>query len=697
MHLNEIVTLSGSNATFTGRTIVGDGRFSRLAIDSEARLGANPPAFIADQFTLNRGVLLTTVTMTIDDANRGIRIGESAGIFNVANATTLTLAVPTSGPSSGAALLTTPQYPNPVAGIFIKENGGTLVLTHPNNSSCGEIVINGGTLAVSGAGRINNGDHHMPTVNNGTLLINTSASQILGGVISGTGSLIKSNTGTTTLTAANTFTGSVTINGGTLYANLANAVNNRALSYASGITVNSGATLRTTSNALFGWDGTQEKPVTVNAGGTLTANGGLASDVGLGTVTLNGGILTTLATGATDYGSFRFDEATDKLLVTADSTVNATNVKFGNAGAAIEVAASRNLNFTGTITNATSGGISYLTKTGPGMLTLIGTNTHTGATAINAGTLKLNGSLAAGSAVTVAGGATVSGTGIINGPLTFTAGSIHSPGDATGTQTVGGALNYAGTSRVKSTLSSNSNTTGAASRITAGNVTVTAGAAIDFILNAAGSTVNFTDPFWGQSRTWNVMTCSGKTGDFTLGTVTGDAGGRLLSNYGTLALQQGTTSASLVFTPYTPTELWRQANFGINWDNPAISGDGVDGDGDGLSNLLEYGLGSNPNTSSAGSAPQVSTDAGKLKITFARNTAASDVTLAVVASDELETTWTDVALSVNGAAFSTTPAGAGASVSESGAGEIKSVQATDIYLMSDPAHPRRFIRLEVRR
>ncbi|MEO5913844.1 MAG: autotransporter-associated beta strand repeat-containing protein [Luteolibacter sp.] len=698
MHLNNTVTLSGNNTAFTGRTVVGDGRFSSLSIDSEARLGGNPSTFTPDQFTLNRGVLYTGSNITIDDANRGIRVGESAAIFNVAPGTTLTVAVPVAGTGSGDTLLTAPIYPNPASGMLIKENTGMLVFTSPNNSHVGEIVINGGQIRLDGAGRFNNGDTPMPVVINGTLNLNTTGNQIFGGEISGGGTFIKGSSGTTTLTAANTFSGSVTLNGGTVYANAGNAATNRNFSYVSGITVNTGATLRTNSNALFGWDGTQEKPITVNAGGILTANGGLASDVGLGTVTLNGGTLATLAVGATDYGSFRFDEAADKLAVTADSTVSATNVKFGNAAASIDVSAGKTCNFTGTITNASNGGISYLTKNdGTGTLILSGTNTFTGATAINAGTLKLTGSLAAGSAVTVANGATVSGTGTINGSLTFAAGSIHAPGDATGTQTVGGALSYAGTSRVKSTLSTNSNTTGAASRIVAGNVTVTAGAAIDFILNAAGSTVNFTDTFWSQSRTWNVMTCSNKTGNFTLGTVTGDAGGRVLSNYGTLALQQSTTSASLVFTPYTPTELWRQAYFGINWDTTGISGDGVDGDGDGLSNLLEYGLGSNPNTSSAGSAPLVSTDAGKLKITFGRNTAASDVTLAVVASDSLQTTWTDIARSIGGAAFTTTPAGAAASVNESGAGGVKSVQATDIYLTSDPAHPTRFMRVEVRR
>jgi autotransporter-associated beta strand protein len=688
------VTLSGTNTDFTGKVIVGDGRTSGLSISSEARLGPNPSSFIADQLTLNRGVFYANSSMTIDDANRGIRIGASAGIFNVASGATLTVAVPVSGTSSGDTLLTAPISPNPVSGMLIKENAGSLVFTHPNNSHAGEIIINGGEMKLDGAGRFNNGSCSMPVVINGTLTLNTTADQTFSGAVSGSGSLVKGSTGTTSLTVANTFSGAVTINGGTLYANTTNAANNRALSYASGITVNSGGTLRTSSNALFGWDGTQEKPITINAGGVLAANGGLGSDVGLGTVTLNGGTISTLATGATDYGSLRFDEATDKLAVTADSTVSATNVKFGNASASIDVAAGKTLNFTGTITDATSGGISYLTKNGTGTLALTGTNTYTGATALNAGTTRVMGSLAAGTSVTVASGATLSGTGTLSGAVSFATGAFHAPGNPTGTQTIGGTLSYASGSRVRWSLPSNSEATNIANRISAGTVSVTSGALVDLVLNASGSAVNFNNAFWTQSHTWVLMTSSAKSGDFSLGSITGDANGVPITAYGSFSLQQSATATSVVYTP-SPTALWRQANFAGNWNNAAVSGDDVDGDKDGLSNLLEYALGSDPNASTAASAPQVSVTGNKLRITFQRNTAASDIQLIVTASDSLSGPWTPIASSVNGAAF--TVLAAGATVQEQGSSTLRTVQAEDIYIIPDPAHPKRFMRLEVQR
>jgi len=696
--LNNTVTLSGTNTAYTGKLVVGDGRFSGLSIDSEARLGPNPTTFSAGQLTLNRGVLFTSSNITIDDANRGIRIGASAGLFNVASGTTLTVASPLTGTTSGDTLLTAPIYPNPVSGMLIKENTGTLVFTHPNNSHVGEIIINGGTIRLDGAGRFNNGDTPMPVVINGTLNLNTTANQVFGGAISGNGTFVKNSTGTTTLFAGNTFSGSVTINAGTLFANAANAATNRALSYAGSITVNSGATLRSSSNALFGWDGSQAKPITVNAGGILTTNAA-NDDVNVGTITLNGG---TLAGGPSPaWGSWNFKRVTGGKLVAIDnSTVTATNIGLGTNNT-VEVAADKTLTLSGTITDLTSEGVSALVKSnGTGTLVLSNTNTYTGVTTINAGTLHLTGSLAAGSAVTVANGATLSGNGTVNGSLSFATGAIHAPGNPAGAQTVNGALAYADGARVRWTLPSNSDSTGVANRTAAGTVNVIAGAVIDLVLNGAGSAVNFTDPFWTQSHTWSVMSASNKTGDFTLGTITPDAGARPAGDYGTFTLQQSATSVSVVFTPTppvvtSPTDAWRQSHFGAEWNNPAISGDAIDGDKDGLNNLLEYALGSNPNESDASDSPQVSQASNKLRIAFHRNTEASDITIAVVASDSLAGPWTAIATSTNGAAFAAVAAGA--TVQEQGTPPLKSVQAEDIYLIPDPEHPKRFMRVEVQR
>jgi len=89
--------------------------------------------------------------------------------------------------------------------------------------------------------------------------------------------------------------------------------------------------------------------------------------------------------------------------------------------------------FSGAIQNGS--GTVALTKNGSGTLTLSGANTCTGATTINAGTLLVTGSTAAGSAMAVSSGATLAGTGTVNGAITLNAGSTLAPG--TGGTTIG--------------------------------------------------------------------------------------------------------------------------------------------------------------------------------------------------------------------------------------------------------------------
>lgn len=597
------VTLTAANTGYLGATIIGDGRFSTLKITSETNLGGNPSFYGGGWLQLNRGILDTSVTMTIDDANRGVLIGPSGGFLRPAAGTTLTIATPVNSPAAGNTLQTAPMDSNPISGILFKDGPGTLLLTNPNNSHNAEMQILQGELRLSGNGRFNNGDHWMPFTINGTFNDSSALDQTVRGSISGNGAIVKNNTSTLNVNGGNTFTGSVTINGGTLYANPGNAANKRAFGFVSGITVNSGATLRAGSNGLFGWDGTQERPITVNAGGTLTANGGLASDVGVGTVTLNGGTLATIATGATDWGSWRFDNATDKLSVTADSTVSATNVKFGDAGAAIEVAAAKTLNFTGTITNATGGGISYLKKTGGGTLILVGTNTHTGATAVNSGTLNLTGSLG-NTAVTVAPDATLGGNGNIGGGVAINAGGHH-------------ALAVAATPGAQ--------------------LTRTIGGALD--LTAVGDILDLT------------AATAPAAGSYTLVTATGGITGTFSDTVVNLAgIPDGSVAVvanSLVLTvgPASSYAAWTAAQ-GLTESN---NGPDQDPDSDGIANVLEFVLGGNPLVSDIDKLPSLTADDNNFIFTFNRSDESeAEVSLFFQYGSDLAS-WTDEAIGATSA------------------------------------------------
>jgi autotransporter-associated beta strand protein len=81
-----------------------------------------------------------------------------------------------------------------------------------------------------------------------------------------------------------------------------------------------------------------------------------------------------------------------------------------------------------------------LVKLGPNTLTLTGNSTYTGPTVVDAGTLLVNGSTHANSAVAVRPGATLGGTGTVGGPTTIQAGGKLATGNSIGTLNFGSPL-----------------------------------------------------------------------------------------------------------------------------------------------------------------------------------------------------------------------------------------------------------------
>ena len=166
------------------------------------------------------------------------------------------------------------------------------------------------------------------------------------------------------------------------------------------------------------------------------------------------------------------------------------------------------------------------------------------------------------------------------------------------------------------------------------------------------------------------------------------AGSYTFANVNAAQTISATFSASAI-------SAWRWANFGPNWNDAAVAGDLVDGERDGLVNLLEYALGTDPNAAGANPLPRGNAAAGRLAITFQRAAAASDLTITVQGADSLAGPWTNLARSINGAA--TAALVPGVNIAETPAGPATGVQVSDAFLQRDPAHPRRFLRLEVSR
>ncbi|QHL90472.1 autotransporter domain-containing protein [Sphingomonas changnyeongensis] len=222
-------------------------------------------------------------------------------------------------------------------GQLVKSGSGTLTLTGANSHQGGTTVEAGRLVASTTtlSGNVtNNGVFELAQTGNGTFA----------GAISGTGQLIKSGTGTLTLTGTNSHQGGTTVEAGRLVASTTTLSGN--------VTNNGVFELAQTGNGTFA--------------GAISGTGQLVKS-GAGTLTLTG---TNSHQGGTTVEAGR--------LVASTTTLggNVTN------NGVFELAQTSNGTFSGAIS-----GTGQLVKSGTGTLTLTGTNSHQGGTTIEAGRL----------------------------------------------------------------------------------------------------------------------------------------------------------------------------------------------------------------------------------------------------------------------------------------------------------------------
>lgn len=325
-------------------------------------------------------------------------------------------------------------------------SSGTATLT--GGTLAAGAAVNAGTLALGTGGTIGTPAGNVAVSAGATLRLNHANDLTYAGVLSGTGSVVKSGTGTLTLGAnSNPFTGTVTINGGSL---VLRDVTGGDIS-PSLITVNDGGTFQFGVNTTENPDLPNTTFITVNAGGTVIWN--IGEDFGGvnlqgGTVDLRGGQINGVSSTTAQQwtaGRLTGSTATPRVLAGSNQIVKTTSgtvLVDGNASitssgglrieaGTIQFATAQNLG-TANVTlggTATAGRFQYdgatatragsftlaagggeiavttagseltlsgvlggtgggLNMSGPGTLTLSGNNTFTGGTTISSGTLR---------------------------------------------------------------------------------------------------------------------------------------------------------------------------------------------------------------------------------------------------------------------------------------------------------------------
>ncbi len=416
--------------------------------------------------------------------------------------------------------------------------GGTLSVPTITNSAIpsplgaadgnpGNLVFSGGTLRYTGpAASTDRGATLNP--NGGTFEVSSSATTLtMSNVIAGSGALVKTGPGKLALSAANTFSGGVTVGQGTV------VLGNDAGFGTGVITLNgdptgatlqfgiSGGTLNNTLNVIgtnnFTVNNVNNLVSGMTGDGTLTLNTGttfsFAGDMSGFGGTIRVGTITNLrfypspgsSNAIFDLGntSALLNNRNGGLTIQLGALIGGPNTTLQGASSANSlttyVIGGRNLDtlFAGKISEVIPARTAAITKVGTGTFTLTGANTHTGPTVVNGGTLLANntsGSATGTNSVTVNRGGTLGGKGFILGPVIINDGGALAPGS-----------NSVGTLTLRSNLTLNA---GAILNFELGAVAASDKIAVSNTL-VLGGTLNVTNVAGFSAGTYTLITYGG--------------------------------------------------------------------------------------------------------------------------------------------------------------------------------------------
>ena len=138
---------------------------------------------------------------------------------------------------------------------------------------------------------------------------------------------------------------------------------------------------------------------------------------------------------------------------------------------------------------------------------------------------------------------------------------------------------------------------------------------------------------------------------------------------------------------------WQAAVFGSDQNVSGIASELADPNANGVANLIEYALGTDPAKNRTGSLILGSGASDRLALHFTRNALAGDVTLTVQGADGPGGPWVNLARSSIGNPFD--PLVPGVTILEEAIGAVRAVEVRDVFPLRDPAHPERFLRLQI--
>ena len=402
-----------------------------------------------------------------------------------------------------------------------KQGSATLTLAGTNTYT-GPTTVTGGTLQLNGV--LGAGSYAGMITNNATLTFNSSANQTLSSILSGTGAVTKSNSGTLTLSNTNTYSGGTSLSAGTIAIANGNGLGtgalNANLTAAATLTIANTSALTLTNNIVLGTPGTaQTLNIVKNSSGQTTGTQlNLAGPISGGNANIK--LFLNSSVGGDSTTTYRFAGTntflTSRVELNRGGIVVANPASMGDPSNLIYLDGNNNktlgdlrfetsMSFTNPI-QFVSGGSSTvgtdtnnvvllgqvsglnLVKVGSGLLALNGGNTYTGNTTVNGGTLAFGaaGTMPPGSLITISPNTTLDVSALTSPVL---GGSQTLQGSGAGTATVAGNLeDSAGTIIIPG------GTTNVGTLAITGNLTLTGSDTLNFDLGktptSAGGTNN---------------------------------------------------------------------------------------------------------------------------------------------------------------------------------------------------------------